>query len=167
MCHRPLLALALLAAMACEEQDRDQNDTGAPAEASGCGEPTPLHSLDELMTALRAGRAVQVGLYYGQCTLDGAPVIDAQGGMDVTAWEWFAAGSIGNDQDYVAFSKSSLIQLYGEHYYDYVKVRLYADGAVEITAQYLDPVDLSVEMNEVFDCTLDTGEGGAVTLFAR
>jgi len=37
-------------------------------------------------------------------------------------------------------------------------VRIYEDLAVEVIAQYLDPVTFDVEMSETFDCPFDTGE---------
>ena len=173
-----VLAAALLACPACESEeqnkrgDQDQQeeelvDTGAPLVQEECGEPQQLYNLDELMEALRAGKDVRVSLFYGHCTLDGYAVIEASGGMTVETYEWFGAGAIGNDQAYVAFSKSSLVLMYDEHYNDYVKVRIYDDGTVDVIAEYLNPQTYEVDMYEEFDCDLDMGDGGAVTMFTR
>ena len=126
---------------------------------------TQLVSLEELMVALEEGREVTATLRYGECILDGTFGPDAVGGMKVETYEWFAAGLLGNDVDYVAFSKSSLIVLYNDHVYDYVKVRVFDDGYVQIIAQYLDVDTFSVQMHEEFDCELDEGEGGSVSLW--
>ena len=88
-------------------------DTGEPAPLVA-SMPEQLFSLSELMGALRTGQDVRASIYYGECTLGGAAVVDAQGGMTVETYEWFGAGAIGNDQDYVAFSKSSLVLIYND-----------------------------------------------------
>jgi len=145
------------------EEETGDDDTAAEDE---CSEPIQLTSLAELMDALESGHQVRATLYYGQCTLNGGASIDAIGGMNIETYEWFAQGSIGNFLEYVAFSKSSLILLYNEHVYDYVKVRVYSDGSVGIIAEYLDPETWAVEMYEEFECELDQGDGGSVTLYA-
>ncbi len=164
-----LLVTTLLATTACEteEVEHQDQDTAALEVAEDCNEPTQLYDLDELMEALRAGKDVRVGIYYGHCTIDGSSVMDAQGGMTVETFEWFGKGAIGNDEDYVAFSKSSLVLMSGYHYLDYVKVRVYESGAVDVIAEYLNPVTYEVDMYEEFDCELDQGDGGQITIFAR
>jgi hypothetical protein len=149
----------------CDEDDVSTGDDDDVVEDE-CGEPVHLTSLDEIMAALEGGYQVRATLFYGDCTINGSAVIDATGGMSVDTYEWFAAGSIGNTQDYVAFSHSSLVLISGFHYYDYVKVRVYADGAVQVIAEYLEPTTFSVDMYEEFDCDLDMGDGGAVILHA-
>ncbi len=150
----------------CDEDDVSAADDDIDGE-DDCGEPVHLTSLDEIMDALEGGYHVRATLFYGDCTINGSAVIDATGGMAVDTYEWFAAGSIGNPQDYVAFSHSSLVLISGVHYYDYVKVRVYADGSVQVIAEYLDPVTYTVDMYEEFDCDLDMGDGGAVVLYAQ
>ena len=152
----------------CDEEDvtTDDDDDDDAAE-DGCGEPVHLTSLAEIMDALNGGYQVRATLYYGDCTLDGAGVIDAVGGMSVDTYEWFAAGSIGNSEDYVAFSHSSLVLISGYHYYDYVKVRVYDGGRVQVIAEYLAPSTYAVDMYEEFECDLDMGDGGAVALYAQ
>ena len=144
-----------------EIEDESDDDT---ADEDECSEPIQLTSLAELMAALEAGQQVRATLYYGDCTLDGGASVDAIGGMNVETYEWFAQGSIGNFMEYVAFSKSSLVLIYNEHVYDYVKVRVYSDGSVGIIAEYIDPETWAVEMYEEFECELDQGDGGSVTL---
>ncbi len=167
-----VLAFALALALGCPtappdpDGDDDDQEYGDDDDVATCEEPVQLTSLDELMEALETGRHVHATLYYGDCTLDGAAVIDATGGMVVEAFEWFGEGAIGNPLAYVALSRSSLIAVYGTHYFDYVKVRVYSDGSVEVIAEYLDPVTFSVEMHEEFECELDTGDGGSVILHA-
>ncbi len=162
------LAFALVLGCPTTAQDTDGDDenleSGDDDDAPACDEPVQLTSLDGLMEALETGRRVQVTLYYGECTLDGAAVIDASGGMVVDAFEYFGEGAIGNEHAYVAMSKSSLVGMYGDHFQDYVKVRVYADDSVEVIAEYLDPVTYAVEMHEEFECELDTGDGGQVVL---
>ncbi len=148
----------------CDEEDLTHDDDVVEDE---CGEPVHLTSLTEIMDALNGGHHVRATLYYGDCTLGGAGVIDATGGMAVDTYEWFAAGSIGNPEDYVAFSHSSLVLISGYHYYDYVKVRVYDSGRVQVIAEYLDPDTFAVDMYEEFECDLDMGDGGAVALYAR
>ena len=150
----------------CDEEDVALEDDDDAVE-DDCGEPIHLTSLAEIMDALNNGYHVRATLYYGDCTLDGAGVIDAVGGMSVDTYEWFAAGSIGNSEDYVAFSHSSLVLISGFHYYDYVKVRVYDGGRVQVIAEYLDPDTFAVDMYEEFECDLDTGDGGAVALYAQ
>lgn len=168
----PALAFAFALVLGCPtattdpDGDDDDQESDGDDEMATCEEPVQLTSLDELMEALETGRRVQATLYYGECTLDGAAVIDAAGGMVVEAFEYFGEGAIGNPHAYVAMSKSSLVSISGTHYFDYVKVRVYEDDSVEVIAEYLDPVDFSVEMHEEFECELDTGDGGQVVLHA-
>ena len=154
--------LPLLVALCSCSEDITDTSTFDP-----CPGPELLTSLDSIMEALRSGRTVRVNMDYGACLLDGEPGPAAVGGMDITAWEWFDVGSVGNDQAYVSFSKSSLILFYDVHYYDYVKVRVYADGAVQAIAEYLDPTTFEVEMYEEFECVLDQGEGGSAQVWAQ
>lgn len=112
-----------------------------------------LKSFDALMAALKRGESVRVVVDYGRCALmmDGEEVesVDAVGGMPIEAWEHFAAGVIGNDEAYLAFSENKLIGIRG-FVYNYARFRVYADGAVRIRAQYLKPADFEIVMDEEF-----------------
>jgi hypothetical protein len=135
-----------------------------PTEPQG---PTALRSFSEMIDALKQGKRVRAVLHYASCKLDGAPGPDAIGGMDIGVWEYFAAGVVYNPKAYLATSENKLIQIQSSKVYNYVKLKLVEDGTAEITAQYLDPGDLSVSMNEVFSCAIDDGTGtGGVRLFA-
>ena len=49
---------------------------------------------------------------------------------------------------------------------DYVKVRITSDNKVKITAEYLDPVNFSVKMDESFYGIVNDGvNDGGLTLF--
>jgi hypothetical protein len=134
--------------------------------------PEQLKTFDAFLRALEAGRSVRAVIHYARCRLviDGkdekAP--DAVGGMDFRTFEYFAAGSIGNPRGFVSTSETVLIShpRYG-YVQNYVKVRVYEDHAVEITARYLEPKTLKIVMDETFYGTIDDGRnGGGVALFA-
>ena len=146
--RRALLCLILLAAL--------------PAVAGS----RQLTDFDNLMEALKAGEQVRVVADYGRCELiaDNEPedAPEAIGGMAVNAWEYFAAGSVRNDQAFVVFSHTSLI----EHprqgmVQNHVKFKVYADGKVVISARYLDPATFEETMFEKFFTTVADGDRGA------
>lgn len=115
----------------------------------------PLESYASLVRALDEGASVRAVLHYAQMTLtvDGkeVPAPDAVGGMPLTEWERFAAGVVRNPKAYVAASETVLIAhpRYG-HVLNYVRLRIYEDGAVEVTARYLMPTTYEVVMDETF-----------------
>jgi len=175
-----LIALAALTSWGCDGEEKacghggcdggcDDTDDGVPDDAGAVAlEPVLLVGFEELMESLTTGHEVRAVLRYGNCTLDGAgPGPDAIGGMAVDTFEYFAEGVIGNDTAYVLFSETSFISVGANYVYDYVKVRVYEDLAVEVVAQYLDPVTFDVEMNETFDCPYDTGavEAPGISLY--
>jgi hypothetical protein len=116
-------------------------------------ETKQLNDFEDLMDSLLQGEQVRVVIYYGECKLmiDGQEVDapEAIGGMEIDTFEYFAPGSVGNEIAYVVFSKSKLINL-GGYLYNYAKLRVYADGKVEITAQYADPQTYEISMDETF-----------------
>ena len=127
-------------------------------------EPTPLTSFDELMTALKSGKKVRVVLYYGKCKLfsDGKEEeksIDAIGGMEILTYEYFAEGVVHNKNAFVTFSASNLIQNpKGKgHVINYVKLRLSSDNKGKIIAQYLNPRNFKVKMDEYFLGDINNG----------
>jgi hypothetical protein len=53
------------------------------------------------------------------------------------------------------------------HVYNYVRLRIYSDNKVEITAQYLKPGSLEVLMNQAYKGAISNGKDrNAVHLFA-
>jgi len=90
---------------------------------------------------------------------------DATGGMEITMWEYFAAGAVHNPVGYFAASETHLIK--HPHYgyvLNYVKLSVYDDGQVKIVAQYLAPTTYEVMMDETFTTLVADGKnkGGAV-----
>jgi len=126
-------------------------------------QPRRLPTYTELMDALTEGRTVKVIIRYAKCNLlaDGReePAPDAVGGMEFAAWEQFARGVVRNDKAYLSTSQTVLIAhpRYG-HVLNYVRLRLYEDGAAQITARYLKPDTYEVVMDETFTGRLSDGE---------
>jgi hypothetical protein len=133
-----------------------------------------LNSFEELMTALNSGKQVKMVMHYAKCQLIsdneiGEKVPEAIGGMNIDVYEYFEKGAVRNDQAFVVFSVSKLIQYpKGDGYvYNYVKVKITADNKVKITAEYLNPVNYSVMMTENFFTSVnDSKNDGGVTVFA-
>lgn len=134
-----------------------------------------LNSFEELMASLNSGKQVKMVMHYAKCQLisdneieDKVP--EAIGGMTIDVYEYFEKGAVRNDQAFVVFSESKLIQYpKGEGYvYNYVKVKITADNKVKITAEYLNPVNFSVMMTENFFTSINDGKNeGGVFLFAE
>lgn len=134
--------------------------------------PRQLTDFDALMGALRSGHAVRVVVDYGRCELiaDNQPTAapEAVGGMVVDVWEYFAAGSIGNERAFVAFSHASLIQHARRGMViNHVKFRVMDDGKVTISARYLDPVTYEVTMFQNLFTTIAHGDEGAAVFFRQ
>jgi hypothetical protein len=131
-----------------------------------------LNSFEELMASLNSGKQVKMVMHYAKCQLisdneieDKVP--DAIGGMTIDVYEYFEKGAVRNNQAFVVFSESKLIQYpKGEGYvYNYVKVKITANK-VKITAEYLNPVNFSVMMTENFFTSINDGKNeGGVFLF--
>jgi len=126
-------------------------------------QPRRLSTYTELMDALTEGRTVKVVIRYAKCNLiaDGReePAPDAVGGMEMTAWEQFAPSVVHNKRACLSASHTQLIAhpRYG-HVLNYVRLRLYEDGAAQITARYLKPDTYEVVMDETFTGRLSDGE---------
>jgi hypothetical protein len=133
-----------------------------------------LNSFEEIMTALNSGQQVKLVMHYAKCQLIsdneiGEKVPEAIGGMTIDVYEYFEKGAVRNDQAFVVFSESKLIQYpKGDGYvYNYVKVKVTADNKVKITAEYLNPVNYGVMMTENFFTSVnDSKNDGGVTVFA-
>lgn len=130
-----------------------------------------LLSFEALMGALQEGCDVRMVVDYGGCDLyvggekaDSSP--QAVGGMPLDVFEYFSPGLFGNERGFLAFSHRSFISLRGRYVYNYVKVRVFDDGSVEINAQYLNPGTLDAEMDETFKTAIYDGSKGAAAFFA-
>ncbi|MBD3373309.1 MAG: hypothetical protein GF403_11415 [Candidatus Coatesbacteria bacterium] len=118
----------------------------------------PLDDFAELREVLFTGGEVRVVADYAACEmlLDGEPVgpgPEAVGGLTIEAFEYFAPGVVGNELGYLSFSHSQLIA-HRDYVLNYVRFRVYEDGAVEVTARYLDPQNHEVLMDEGFTARL-------------
>jgi hypothetical protein len=137
---------------------------GAPAA-------TRLDSALEILAALRAGGKVRAVFHYKNMRLvdaDGQPekAPDAIGGMELEPFEYFAAGSVGNDVGFLSASHAQLIRhpRYG-YVTNYVKVTVEDTGAVHILAQYLDPHTDEVLMDETFHTEIADGVNKGAAFF--
>ena len=132
-------------------------------------ETKQLEDFDQLMERLFQGEQVRVVIHYGDCKLmiDGQEVAspEATGGMEIDSFEYFAPGAVGNELAYFVFSKTKLINL-GRYVYNYAKLRVFADGKVEITAQYVDPQTYEITLDETFLSEINNDDNkGAVFFF--
>lgn len=130
-------------------------------------------SFGELYKELLSGGSVNVVVKYKDCRLVSDSVEydspDAIGGMELTPFEYFAKGVIGNDKAFISSSKTVLIYLkkYG-YVYNYVKMKFIEDDTVEITARYLTTDQYEIKMDEVFYCTINkASDSGGVYLFRK
>lgn len=130
-----------------------------------------LKTFEELMEALKQGENVRVVAHYGKCQLISGNEIkdrvpDAIGGMDISVFEYFAAGSIRNEQAFVVFSHASLIN-YGGYVYNYAKFKVMEDGKVIITAQYAEPNTFELQMDENFFGEMNDGKNEGAIYFYK
>lgn len=135
--------------------------------------PRRLNDFASLMRALNSGHTVNVVIDYGKTTLliDGKeqPAPKAIGGMAFTPWEFFEKGVVRNDKAYVVSSETHLIAhpRYG-YVNNYVRLRVYEDQSVEITARYLTVPANEVVMDETFRGKISNGKDkNGVSFFAR
>jgi VirK protein len=121
--------------------------------------PIELSTAKQTLEALTAGQRVRVVIGYQRCGLkvEGKPepAPDAIGGFEVGAFEYFARGVVHNERAYTALSETKTIvhPRYGA-VQNYVRLRVYEDGEVELVAKYLRPPALEVVMDETFTCRL-------------
>jgi hypothetical protein len=134
--------------------------------------PQRLATYDDLMSAALQGRQIRAVIDYSKTVMviDGkeekAPA--AIGGMTFMNWEQFAPGVVRNKLAYLVSSETHLIShpRHG-HVFNYVRLRIYSDGKVEITAQYLKNGALEIVMDETFKGSLSSGKDShGVSLFA-
>jgi len=130
---------------------------------------TRLDSALEIRAALRAGGRVRAVLEYKKMHLvdrngQELQAPDAIGGLDLEPFEYFAAGSIGNDIGYLTASHAQLVRHSRDGYVtNYVKVTVEDTGTVRILAEYLDPHTDELLMDETFTTEIADGvnKGGA------
>jgi len=128
-----------------------------------------LNNFAELMNALKNGEQVRMIAHYGDCELisdneiqESSP--NAIGGMNIDVFEYFAPMSLGNTEAFVVFSETKLINLRG-FVYNYAKVKVSEDNKVKITAQYVEPDEFEIEMNENFFSTMNNGNNEGAVYF--
>ena len=133
-------------------------------------QPHQLKTFDQLLTALKTGHQVRAVFHYARCRLildkDTVQAPEAIGGMDLWPFEYFAPQAVGNPRAFLSASQTWLISRRKGYVYNYVKLRLYEDGAAEITARYLQPPKMKVVMDETFLGRLNDGENeGGIFLY--
>jgi len=135
------------------------------------GGTVQLNNFEEIMEALEQGEQVRVVAHYGECELisnnevqDSAP--NAIGGMNVDTFEYFAPMSIGNKNGFVVFSHTALIN-YGGYIYNYAKFKVSDDNKVKITAQYANPTNFEIEMDENFFSEINDGKNEGAVYFYK
>jgi len=135
------------------------------------GGPEQVTCFKDLLDALKSGKIVRVITDYAKCKLviDGkeekAP--EAIGGMNINAFEYFDRGSVRNERAFISASETPLIlhPRYG-HVLNYVKIRIFEDDEVEITARYLDPKTFEVKFDAIYLSSINNNENNAgVTIF--
>lgn len=137
------------------------------------GQSAQLTDFNDLLDALKSGKTVRIITDYSKCKLvtdsteNNAP--EAIGGMNINTFEYFARGSVKNERAFISTSEAPLIfhPRYG-HILNYVKIRIYEDNEIEITARYLDPKSYEIKMDETFFSTINnTRNDGGVTIFLK
>lgn len=133
-----------------------------PARAAGT---VRITNFQQLITSLNTGEQVRVVIHYKLCRLASDKegqinIPDAVAGMDIDVYEYFAAGAIGNKEEYLVFSQSKLIQNpKGEGFvYNYGKVRVNADNSVIINAKYIHPKTYEVLMDQFYTGEINDGQ---------
>ncbi|MBN1337652.1 MAG: hypothetical protein JXB39_16995 [Deltaproteobacteria bacterium] len=132
------------------------------------GDPERLASYEAILAALSEGRTVHVVLYYPECRLRVGDAVmkppESSAGLTFGAWEAFARGAVGNDRAYLTVSETRMVaHARRGPVWNYLRLRLYDDGEVELQARNILPADFSVIMDNLFTCAIDpgTGKGGA------
>ncbi len=134
-------------------------------------EPKQLTNFIQILEALNSGYRVNAVIHYKDCLLvsegDTAKAPDAIGGMDILPYEYLAAGVIGKNIAFISSSETVMIYLkgFGGYLYNYVKLRVYEDNKVEITARYLTIDKLEVKMDETFYGEINDGVNDKAVYF--
>jgi hypothetical protein len=132
-----------------------------------------LKNFNQLLFALQNGTEVRAVIYYARCKLIADSMEtkspDAIGGLSLSTFEYFAKMSVRNTKSFVSSSQTVLIShpRYG-HVLNYVKLKIYDDNTVEITARYLSPTTYQIVMDETFYGSISSGDDNyAVYLYER
>lgn len=141
--------------------------------ATAClkAEPKQLTNFIQIFDALKSGYNVNAVLHYKDCLLvsdgDTVKAPDAIGGMNVMPYEYFAPNVMGNSRAFISSSETVMVYLkgFGGYLYNYVKLRIYDDNTVEITARYLTIDKLEVKMDETFYGGINDGTNGKPIYF--
>ncbi|MBE2217128.1 MAG: hypothetical protein IAE90_02920 [Ignavibacteria bacterium] len=139
--------------------------------AGANSQPKQLTNFVQILDALKSGYRVNAVIHYKDCMLvsegDTLKAPDAIGGMDVMPYEYFAAGVIGKNIAFISSSETVMIYLkgFGGYLYNYVKLRIYEDNKVEITARYLTIDKQEVKMDETFYGEINDGSNGKAVYF--
>lgn len=127
-------------------------------------QPVQLKNFEEIMAALNSGEQVRAVFQYNKCQLirDNTiqeKIIEAVGGMNIDAYEYFAANTAGK-KAFVVFSTSKFIMnpVDDGYVYNYVKVKITEENKVIITAQYVKPNTLEVTMDDKFFTDVSDGK---------
>ena len=134
-------------------------------------EPKQLTNFIQIFDALKSGYRVNAVIHYKDCLLvsegDTLKAPDAVGGMDIMPYEYFAPGVIGKNIAFISSSETVMIYLkgFGGYLYNYVKLRIYEDNKVEITARYLTIDKQEVKMDETFYGEINDGLNGKAVYF--
>ena len=136
-------------------------------------QPRQLGTFSELVEALNGGWRVRAVIDYAKCKL----LVDGEeqespamiGGMDFSSYEYYAPDSTANIRAYLVASETVLINLPSRGYiYNYVKLNVYDDNTVTITARYLNPQSLEILMDETFHGSISNGEDeNGIRFFAQ
>jgi len=135
------------------------------------GAPDRLASYEAVLAVLTEGRQVRAVLDYPECVLRVGETTmrppESSAGLTFGAWEAFARGAVGNERAYLTVSETRMVaQAKRGHVWNYLRLRLYDDGEVELIARNILPSDFSVIMDNSFACALDPGTGkGGVSFF--
>ncbi len=131
----------------------------------GFAQTSRISDFDELMSSLNSGGQVRVIIQFARCVRADEnekqnPIPDASAGMEIDTYEYFAAGAIGNQNPFVVFSTTKLIQNpKGKGFVlNYGKVRINSDNTAVVTTRYIHPKSYRVLMDEKYACKLNDGK---------
>jgi hypothetical protein len=135
---------------------------------------TQIKDFNELMKALKTGKEVKAVFHYNQCQLISdneisKDSINAIGGMPVSTWEYFARMAVYNKKAFLVASESRLIsnpKADNGFVHNYVKMKVYEDDSVKITAKYINPKTYEETMSENFFGEINNGRNkGGIYLY--
>lgn len=131
-----------------------------------------LNSFDELLNELKNGERVRVVIDYSKCKVifdeKEIPSPNAIGGMNFETFEYFAKGAVRNELAFVSTSETVLIShpSYGT-VFNYVRVKVFENNNIEITARYLDPKSFEIKMDEKILTQINDSKNDAGTSFFK